>query len=84
MSNTTCKHPKTKVRETTETYRPINARSPNPGAAGNITIIEQCDCGAVRLTNSNAGQTETTGWHLPEPPRKLRQWSAQEGWHDSD
>jgi hypothetical protein len=58
-----CKHPKAQITERTEGYRPIVARNPNPVATGNITIIETCQkCGAVRLTNSNANQTETTGW----------------------
>ena len=56
-----CKHPKVTVR--TVSYRPIAARHPNPVATGNITIIETCQkCGAVRATNANANQTETTGW----------------------
>ena len=62
-----CKHPKNRIKSRDECYRPIVARTPNPVATGNITIIEICQkCGAVRQTNSNAGQTETTGWQSPE------------------
>jgi hypothetical protein len=44
-------------------YHPIDARKPNPIAQGNITETETClKCGAVRETNRNAGQSETTGW----------------------
>lgn len=47
-------------------YRPIVARNPNPVAQGNITETETClKCGAVRETNRNAGQHETTGWRQP-------------------
>ena len=59
-----CKHPKKNVVVRIKPYRPIVARSPNPVATGNITIVEICVCGATRLTNSNASQTETTGWQI--------------------
>lgn len=34
----------------------------NPRAHGNITREEECACGATRLSNLNAGATESTGW----------------------
>ena len=63
----TCKHPSNQIKTRDEPYHPIMARKPNPVATGNITIVEQCGaCGAIRETNSNAGQLETTGWMLPD------------------
>ena len=58
-----CKHPKARITERTVGYQAIEALNPDPIATGNVTIIETCQqCGVERLTNSNAGHTETTGW----------------------
>ena len=50
----------------TKTYErcysgPVSPRQ-NPVAHGNICIVEECSCGAVRRTNSNAGAIERGPW----------------------
>lgn len=56
-----CRHAKKSCR--TVVYRPIAARRQNLRAHGGACDVEICQkCFARRLTNYNAGQSETTGW----------------------
>lgn len=34
----------------------------NRAAHGNVCFWDHCDCGAIRKTNANAGQTEKGQW----------------------
>lgn len=40
---------------------PVCARQ-KPVAHGNVCIVDVCSCGAIRRTNSNAGQLERGPW----------------------
>ena len=51
----------------------VPSSHPDPGAHGNITIKDECRCGAVRLTNVNGTHIERGHWWIDSaPPRKER------------
>lgn len=41
---------------------PVRPSKPNPAAAGNITRLEVCGCGARRLVNVNQRHREASVW----------------------
>lgn len=41
---------------------PVSGAEPNRAAHGNITVTEQCQCGATRKTNVNGHHVERGGW----------------------
>ncbi len=58
------------VTEQTVGYRHCVAGTRcHPVAHGGVMFVERCACGAVRETNSNAGQLERSGWVRPTDAR---------------
>jgi hypothetical protein len=46
--------------------RCANPAACQPGAHGNITVVDVCRCGAQRRANLNQAHYESSGWRRPE------------------
>lgn len=64
----TCRHPQSKVTERTHCFAgPVGPpENYDRRAHGGVRHVEECECGARRITNANGCASETTGWFRPD------------------
>lgn len=60
---------------------PVVTRDQNPGAHGNVCVVETCACGAVRSVNVNGRHVESGEWgeSVTDGPSLLRGWRRANG-----
>jgi hypothetical protein len=44
----------------------VDGRACSGVTHGGVVFVDECRCGAVRYVESNAGQTESSGWHIAD------------------
>jgi hypothetical protein len=66
---------------TRERLMPYMGGAQNQRHAGGVTYEDHCACGAVRITHSNGGSSESSGWFaLDSATDRLRDAIESETW----